>query len=540
MNTVRNNFETFLFEEKMAIKTRQQKPHLIIDAGPGCGKTTTMIAALNIMKGNKPDWFDNATDEQKAVWESIDGVYTTIAFQAFNKSIAEELKEKVPNDVEAKTFHSFGYAALRDHGYKTRMSGDNVKYMIKDMLGYDRQDRMSREHFDLSLKVAKVVSLLKNNLLDPTIKNVTNLVRDNGIDVDNIKQVTKLSNDIIMSTLRIQPGEIKFIDFDDMIWLPVALDLDFSDTSYDLLICDESQDLNPVQHALVCRSGVRLVCVGDPRQAVYGFRGADSNSMNTLEKILGATKRGVEILPLQISFRLPKSGVANVNNYAPDLKPLPNAIEGEINEVFYNEAEPQPGDLIVSRINANIFSLAFQLLQKRIAVRIQGREFGNQLKKVITNRCGASGPIENAQKAISEFDMAERTRLSKKTFPERLLDAHNEKIVCLDCLASGCKTIEEMLEILDTLFDSNLPKDKVVLLSTIHRAKGLEADTVWFLEPQLVPHPMAKRPDEKKQEMNLKFVAETRHKKRLVYILPNNEEKRDEEEGRLAVSDISE
>jgi superfamily I DNA/RNA helicase len=128
----------------------------------------------------------------------------------------------------------------------------------------------------------------------------------------------------------------------------------------------------------------------------------------------------------------------------------------------------------------------------------------------------------------------------KKTFPERLLDAHNEKIVCLDCLASGCKTIEEMLEILDTLFDSNLPKDKVVLLSTIHRAKGLEADTVWFLEPQLVPHPMAKRPDEKKQEMNLKFVAETRHKKRLVYILPNNEEKRDEEEGRLAVSDISE
>jgi superfamily I DNA/RNA helicase len=287
-------------------KNTQNKPHLIIDAGPGCGKSTTTVAALGIMAGVKPKWYKSATDEQKAIWDAMDGTYHSIGFQAFNKSIAVELQSKLPPSVDAKTFHSFGYAVLKANGYKTKMTQDNVGYMLKDMLGYGKDERMSKEHWDLLVVVKKVVSLLKNNLFDATKENVLHVVKYNNIEVNgNIDQIVKFAKQVFDKTLKIEKGKFQWIDFDDMIWLPIALNMDFTSVAYDLLVCDESQDLNPVQHELIVRSGVRLVCVGDPRQAIYGFRGADSKSMTTLEELLGKTKRGVEVLPLQVSFRLP-------------------------------------------------------------------------------------------------------------------------------------------------------------------------------------------------------------------------------------------
>ena len=124
----------------------------------------------------------------------------------------------------------------------------------------------------------------------------------------------------------------------------------------------------------------------------------------------------------------------------------------------------------------------------------------------------------------------------QRTFPERGIEELNEKMSCLYSLTTGCKSVAEMSETIDELFSEDLPREKVVLLSTIHRAKGMEADTVWFLEPQLVPHKMAKTEAEIRQEMNLKFVAETRHRKSLIYVYPASKEQeqvREESEGRL-------
>ena len=67
------------------------------------------------------------------------------------------------------------------------------------------------------------------------------------------------------------------IDFDDMIWLPVALNLPIPMT-FDFLIVDEYQDSNITQQELAlrfCPSG-RMVIVGDRYQSIYQFRGADT------------------------------------------------------------------------------------------------------------------------------------------------------------------------------------------------------------------------------------------------------------------------
>lgn len=510
----------------MAFTTRKQTknlPHVIINAGPGVGKTSTMIAGLSILSGRKIDW--EGTDEQKTIWKAMKGHYSTIGFQAFNKSIADEIQEKVPPHVKASTFHSFGLKVLRDNDFKLKISGQNVRFTVKDIQGYGFKERQSADDFKTGLCVSKVVSLLKNNLLDPTIENVGRVVDEYNINVPRKTSILTLSEFSEMTmdkSLEVKSGSPVNIDFDDMLWLPIKLGLDFTDSKFDLLICDESQDLNPIQHKLVTLSGSRLVCVGDRRQSIYGFRGADSKSMDTLKEVLEQTDRGVVELNLNTTFRLPKSGVENVKGYAPNLVAAESAIDGEIKQTVVSQMEPKAGDLVLSRINANIFTSAFRLLRKRVPVRIQGKDFGTQIKKLLESECeGCDGSKEIALKLASYHD-TQRDSIMQRTFPTKALFELDEKMACLYSLTSGCNTLEEMSSTLEELFSEEAPRSSVVLLSTIHRAKGMEADTVWFLEPQLCPHPMAETEFEIAQEMNIKFVAETRHKKELIYVYPDS------------------
>ena len=139
---------------------------------------------------------------------------------------------------------------------------------------------MSRDHFLLTTKVCKVVSLLKNFLLEGTKENICQLVNHFGIDVNgSLDQVCKFAPQLLEASHE-HSGEIKYIDFDDMIYLPAKLGL--VKKSFDLLIVDEAQDLNPAQHELVVRGSKQVLAVGDDKQAIYGFRGSDSNSINNL------------------------------------------------------------------------------------------------------------------------------------------------------------------------------------------------------------------------------------------------------------------
>ena len=518
------------FKKPSEVKATSNKPHLIVEAGPGTGKTTTMIAGLHMMQGKEPEWFNQATDEQIAIWESMYGSYRSIAFQAFNKSIATEIQKLVPKRVKASTFHSFGYSVLRDSGLKVKTSQINDQILVKNQMGYEKNDRMDKKDYEKCMKVCKFISLLKNNLLQSSKSNILNVANHNGIGVDDdVDEIEELAS-YAMVTIRneAETGSIKWISFDDMLWLPIMLGMDFGSSKVDLLICDESQDLNAVQHEMVIQSASRLICVGDPRQAIYGFRGADAKSIDTIEKKLAATERGVQRLPLLTSFRLPISGVENVSSFAPGLRARNGAPKGKIINYNMSDLEVDSGDLVVSRINANIFSLAFRLLKMRTPVRIEGRDFGKQLINILKNNSSGES-ISEVANGIQMFDVKERVRLEKKQFSEKLIDAHDEKMSCLYSLMDGCESLNQMISTIEDLFDNDIPREEVVLLSTIHRAKGLEADRVLFLEPGLVPHPMAKLEHERTQEYNLKFVAETRHKETLVYVHEDsNEDDRDD------------
>ena len=97
--------------------------------------------------------------------------------------------------------------------------------------------------------------------------------------------------------------------------------------------------------------------------------------------------------------------------------------------------------------------------------------------------------------------------------------------------------LKEKVSIIETLykrFPGSFLKQKIknifsddktgIILSTIHKSKGLEAKRVFFLNPELIPSKFAKTPKALYAEDCLKFVAITRAKEELVYCHINTEE----------------
>src|ERR1700722_1305373 len=93
------------------------------------------------------------------------------------------------------------------------------------------------------------------------------------------------------------------VDFDDMIWIPNVLNLPLN--TYDYVFIDEAQDLNIAQINLAlnsCAKGGRIISCGDSNQAIYSFRGADSNAVNNIiERCQSKT------FPLSVTYRCAKS-----------------------------------------------------------------------------------------------------------------------------------------------------------------------------------------------------------------------------------------
>lgn len=93
------------------------------------------------------------------------------------------------------------------------------------------------------------------------------------------------------------------IDFDDMVYLPLVFKLRLF--PQDWVLIDEAQDTNPTRRALAARMlkpGGRVIAVGDPRQAIYGFTGADNDA---LEQI--AAQFSCKRMPLTVSYRCPQA-----------------------------------------------------------------------------------------------------------------------------------------------------------------------------------------------------------------------------------------
>lgn len=529
----------FSQEESLASKLRDAEkqesgtaPHLIIAALAGTGKTTTLIEGLKIMRGLKTTI--TPSPQQKAVWESLalSKDARRVCFAAFNRSIANELKTRVPEGCEAMTMHGLGNRAIYGSYGKVALDENRVEKLIVEMTGTPVYE-LRRDKPVLLKATKELVNLCKMNLSSidaagnwisagdaewPEILSA--LASHYDIDLNHSQdRIFDLVPRILERCRNVQSD--RQMDYSDMVWIPVVNNLHIA--KYDVLLVDECQDLNKCQQALAKKAGHRLILCGDTNQAIYGFAGADAESMLTMESELKTTPRGCKVLPLTVTRRCGTAIVEEAKKIVPSFEAHENNGEGTISRMTLKEGTnayskaAQTGDMVLCRVTAPLVSQCFRFIANKVKANIQGRNIGQGLISTI-EKMKASSVAELQDKVEAWYEAEEKKENAKKFPSEQRLIALQDRRDCILCFCEDKISIAEVIAQIEEIFTDN--KVQGILLSTIHKAKGLEAARVFLLEPEgaTVPHPMARTAWQKQQEWNLRYVAITRAIRELVYV----------------------
>jgi DNA helicase-2/ATP-dependent DNA helicase PcrA len=430
-------------------------------------------------------------------------------YAVFNKKNQKEAEKKIADKrVSVLTLHALGFRYIRNvwHGVKP-----------EDSVEYDRIEATCGEVPDaVRNALIKLVGFAKNILIVPTVGAIVSIAEDRDIDCEELAEenlggwtLDKLARSAVkvIEAAKVRDAQSR-ISFNDMVWLPVAMN--WVRAWYDLVVIDEAQDMNAPQLQMARDASKGRVCVvGDDRQAIYGFRGAVQNGLDLMKSELNA-----EELTLTITRRCPKSVVALAVEYVPDYKSADDAPEGTVSHLAYENIfkSVQPGDAILSRINAPLMPLCLGLLRNNIPARIEGRDIGKMLLGIVEKLKAKSVP-DFIKKAIAHGERA-KVRASRQKNSEQKIEAIEDQTATLIALAEGAKNVEEIKSRCVSLFQDseNNPRLAVVLSST-HKAKGLEWNKVLVLRDTYL-----RKGRESREEENLYYVAITRAKSALVFV----------------------
>jgi superfamily I DNA/RNA helicase len=173
---------------------------------------------------------------------------------------------------------------------------------------------------------------------------------------------------------------------------------------------------------------------------------------------------------------------------------------------------------ILCRNTAPLVAFAYGLLKQDIPCTILGRDIGAQLAAVVKKQRATS--LEDLREKLGVWSAREAARAEAEgRSPERIADQYSCLMFFIRSLDEDSRSIASLLAKIDLMFtDTATARDRVVL-STVHKAKGLEYHTVFILDRgKYMPSRYAKLPWQQEQEKNLIYVAITRAQHTLYYI----------------------
>lgn len=479
-------------------------------ARAGCGKTSTLMVVIDIIVKNK---------------------LGDVAVMAYNKSIATEIKGKLETAgydwkvAQAGTVHSFGYGAWRKVAPDAKVDGKKVMNIVED-LGMQRDHPIWKECAGAIVKLVGYAKQRAVGHLVP-IENMdawTDMWEHFDLDNDITEDWT--AGDVIEAAIFVYKASLKMcrevVDFDDMILAPLYFKARFWPKKW--VLVDESQDTNPARRALALamlmpKTG-RMIFVGDPCQAIYGFTGADSNSMDQLRE---ATK--AKTLPLTVTYRCPKNIVAEAQRLVPDIVAHETAPDGIVRSIEYtdmmNKEVLTKDDVILCRNTAPLIQTAYALISRGIACRVEGRGIGEGLVKLarrwkLTTLVALLGKLEDYQARMSAKFMSKGQ--------EEKIEAMADQVECLRMIIARCQgmnkhSLDDLVVEINRMFGDTPDGEKspVLTLSTIHKSKGREWHRVFLLgRGVFMPSPYARKEWQQQQEANLEYVAVTRAQRELI------------------------
>jgi superfamily I DNA/RNA helicase len=555
-------------QERIFDFVRQGDGHGIIDAVAGAGKTTTIMECTRF-----------AANPER------------VLFCAFNNSIAREIgrkfKERGMDAVTVQTIHSLGLRILRENSdYASRLELKEHKY-AKLYRGEEMQTKLSPHIKALcelnnlnpaaaksgdsrqSFAIKNLLYRIQRRLLDinqkhratlngPGFEDFVSLVEHFGIFTPNEEksktfreelEVYYAAHRLLLTAGTELAARSYLIDFTDMIYLPFVWKLNAT-TKFDWIFIDECQDLSKAQFAVAAKygkEGSRVLAVGDPRQSIYGFTGADVDSFSRVARMTRATE-----LPLTTCFRCPTRVIGLAREIRSDIVGAKEEA-GTVESITVDQvvALAQPGDLIISRLRAPLLVLIFDFIDQDVKVRVaedEAQEFIGELNSLfkqdelqasIKRRYRGFEALKDLVLQRNRWVIRQNAaKIAKVTDREVFLESENGYLEKrLDFLHKKWElwqkkttTISRLLERIKEYVSA---KGNAIRLSTIHRAKGLEEDRVFIVDYDKLPMGRPQQKDwEKVQEINLKYVAITRARQAL-YLVESEDLGEVEEESSL-------
>ncbi len=257
------------------LATAGHGPTLVL-AGPGTGKTTTLVEAIaaRVEAGTDP---------------------ARILTLTFSRRAAEELRTRIARRLQrtvaaplAWTFHGFGFSLMGellvpdDLGRRVRLlSGPEQEVVVRELLAHDRE--VGTVAWPETLEAA-----LHTRGFTEQVRTFLASARSVGLEADDIAQFADGRPDwAALSQFMVEYLDVLdsrgLLDYSELVARAVAY-AESPDgraalrARYDLVVVDEYQDTDPAQERLlraIGGDGRDLVVVGDPDQAIYAFRGAD-------------------------------------------------------------------------------------------------------------------------------------------------------------------------------------------------------------------------------------------------------------------------
>lgn len=479
------------------------KGSTLLKAVAGAGKSTTLAEAIRYMFG---------------------GVYVC----AFNRKIADEFTAKLEGmgidwkTAQANTFHGYGLRFFKKAYPGVKVDGNKCK---------DLMDELVRDH-----KNPLLAAVLKSFCLD-----MVSLAKQSAFGVitaiDDTAEWFKLaehhdlfedlpegvdpSEAISMAIALLKKSNAlcaTVIDFDDMIYAPLFCRVKIWQNPW--VLVDEAQDTNTARRILAARMlkpGGRLVAVGDDGQAIYGFTGADADSMNIIAKEFNAGT-----LPLTVTYRCPRKVVAFAQQWVSHIEAHENNPEGIVGRVDADQVLGKGNalnlgadDVIICRNTKPLVEIAYSFIRNGLACYVEGREIGNGLIKL-----ASKWKIKTLAQLSAKLEQHRETQYAKfmakgqETQAQAVVDKVETLVVLIEGLQKeGKQLISDLTAFITSLFGDTKDgeRPRCLTLCTGHKSKGREWKRVFWLNRETtIPSKYARKAWQLQQEENLAYVIATR------------------------------
>lgn len=466
------------------------KGNAIVEAVAGSGKTKTIEEVIKLLNP-----------------------CLHICYLVFNKKNQLEAAQKLPSHVTVSTLNAFGHKlCCRAYG-SSKPDVRKTRNILMNLANYDNLSKEEQKKiWKWGYSIEKLVSLAKGYAWHD-MSGIEDLAGKHDIELptNKIGQVDPQYLHLLTATFEASIKNTAIRDFDDQIYMPVMNDFDMP--FYDIVFIDECQDLNPIKIALVKKlneNGSRIIAVGDRHQAIYGFAGADVLAIQTLQNVLKA-----KILPLSVCYRCCKSVVDYAKQYVPQIEPFELAPVGTILTKSLTEYDKaiRVGDYVLCRITAPLVSECLKRIREGVKAVVLGREILESLLSMLDKVVG-SCDIETALTRLDDYYIRESDKL-KKLHADNQLILLQDKVETLRVIMAESDDLLMVKSKLNSIFSDTAAG---ITHMTMHKAKGLEADRVYILKPELVPHKLATQDWQLEQENNLMYVAVTRAKMELIFV----------------------